>query len=176
MPLIHNATGRLWVAYEGPAGRHEVMFRYAEGVEPADAVTSAASVCNAMKAFLSSDTAFVDARWSERLTVVSFPVTWTPISGTSSDTLIPENYPNFVTWVGRSSDGVRVRWTLNGVPLEPDSDYRLPASSTAVSAVLTALRTASPSIVTASRLVPIINNYADTGCNAYFQRKRRRSS
>lgn len=174
-PLANNLTDRYFLDYEGPAGQHTVLFRFAPSAVQADAIDKVEQVATAMAPFLTPDTTFHQLRVSQSGTLVSFPVAWTPIDGTSEDTMTPEEYPNFVSWVGRDQSGVRVRWTLQGIPLNPDADYRIPAGdNVAVQAVLSALSGGAALLVTASGAVPILNQYANFGRNAYFQRQRRR--
>lgn len=170
-----NYTPRLWVKYDGPAGEHEVQFRYPSATGVDAMVADAADVCASLKAFLTTSTTFVSARLAQAGSNLSFPVAWVPIVGTSADALPEVEYPNFVSWVGRGTSGRRVRLTLNGVPIDADSDYRiLESENAAVAAVLTKLR-AGPVSQVAIDATPIVwNPYANLGRNAYFQRKRRR--
>jgi len=176
-PLPSMGTARVWVHYQGPAGPHEVMFRFDEFDVVADCVASARSICLAMAGFLTTDTTFDGARYAARGSVISMPVAWSNVPGTSGDTFTGEEYPNFVTWMGRDVEGRRVRWALNGIPLNADTDYRVQVGDIPASdVVIAAIRGASPPPRTINNLIPVVYNYANTGRNAYFQRKRRRSA
>lgn len=176
-PLPPNNTVRLWVQYQGPAGIHEVMFRFVTGTNVADATAAAVDICTAMAVALTEDTEFNGARYSAAGSNISLPVPWTPIAGTNVDTMDESEFPNFIDWIGRDDTGHRVRWALNGIPLNPDGDYRLFGSDDAgVQAVIDALSDPDNGIVTIAEQPPVVYQYADTGRNAYFQRKRRRVS
>jgi hypothetical protein len=176
-PLVHNATDRYWVDYEGPAGKHSIMFRFPSAAVESAAITTIRAIITAMRIFQPTTATFIGLRKSEALTVVSFPKAWDPIVGLNSGTFTANMYPQFISWVGRDSNGIRVRYTLQGCPFVPDTDYRLPRPSSAdVDAVLDAFDAATEKPVTAGALVPVMNNYANTGFNAYFQRKRRKTA
>jgi hypothetical protein len=170
-----NLTDRYYVDYEGLAGKHTILFRFSPATVFADAVTKITSVINAMKAFVPASTSFNGLRVSQSGTNVSFPGAWTPIVGTSVDAIAAWQYPQFVSWVGRDASNVRVRYTVHGIPLPPDTDYRILSSeNTAVAAVLTAINGGVTPLVTAGGTTPTMNSYANFGFNAYFQRKRRK--
>jgi hypothetical protein len=174
-PLPDNLTDRYFIDYEGVAGKHTIMFRFGTEVTYADAITRITGILNAMKPFVHTTTVFNGCRLSKTGSNVSFPGAWTPIVGTNAQLPTPPQYPQFISWVGRDVNGIRVRYTLHGTPVAPDTDYRNLASETpAVNVVVNALSTGTPSLVTAGGTTPVINTYANYGYNAYFQRKRRK--
>jgi hypothetical protein len=174
-PLALNLTDRYYVDYEGVAGKHTIMFRFTPETVFEDAVAKITSVIQAMKTWVGLTTTFNNLRVSQSGTVVSFPAAWTPIIGTNNAPFGPERYPQFISWVGRDFNGIRVRYTVHGAVVAPDSDYRVLANENAnVLAVLNALKGGTTSLVTAGGTTPVLNNYANFGYNAYFQRKRRK--
>lgn len=173
VPDIH--TDRYWADYEGPAGKHSMLFRFLPSVSEADAVTRITAVLNQFKTQVPATVQFNQVRKSFAGSNVSFPITWTPIVGTNATPLVGAQFPNFISYVGRDMNGVRTRMTLQGVPNIPDTDFRLLSGEVpSVAATLAALRAIAPSIMTVSGLIPIWNSYANTGVNAYFQRQRRK--
>lgn len=174
-PTPDTFTERYMLDYEGPTGKHTLMFRFVPGILLADATARITAIVNTMRAFVVPATSFNQLRRASAGSPFSFNVDWTPIVGTSATPITSKDYPQFVTWLGRDSSGKRVRWTLHGASIEPDADYRLLGSeNTSVQAVINALKATGPSVLTVTGLVPFINPYANTGYNAYFQRKRRR--
>jgi hypothetical protein len=175
-PLVHNATDRYWVDYEGLAGKHSIMFRFPSATAEEDATARILAIINAMRIFQPTSASFIGLRKSEALTTVSFPRAWTTVVGLNSGTWTAPMYPQFISFVGRDASGIRVKYTLAGCPFVPDTNYRIGRSeSTDVAGVLNAIEGGTVHPVTAAALVPVMNNYANTGFNAYFQRKRRKT-
>lgn len=173
-PLPTTSTKRLVVQYSGEAGVHDIMFRFDDSVAPADGVAAAQDILTAMKVWVTDTTTFESAVWYPKGEVNSFPVAWTPIVGTNTNEMTEDEYPNFISFVGRTGTGRRVRYTLNGIPQSPNDDYRYQRSENAsVDAVLDALETAEPQPVAIDLELPFYNPYANLGRNSYFQRKRR---
>jgi hypothetical protein len=168
-------TDRYYLDYEGPAGAHTLLFRFLPATPLADVTTRLTAVITAMKAWVVPQVSFKTLRRAAAGSPFSFNVAWTPIVGTSATAIAAAGYPQFVSWLGRDSGGVRVRWTLHGASVASDADYRILGSENAsVQAVITALAATGPSLLTVNGLVPFIAPYANTGYNAYFQRKRRK--
>lgn len=175
-PLPDNLTDRYWVDYSGLMGKHSMLFRTIPGTDLEAATARIVEVVQTLTAWSFTTTVFFQLRRSVVGTDVSFPVPWTPIAGGATAQQLPQDYPQFVSWVGRGLDGVRVKFSLQGTNVEADADYRQYADNTPqVAATIAALSDPVTPFVTASGGQFILNNYANTGFNAYFQRKRRRS-
>lgn len=174
-PMLDVLTDIYHVDYEGPHGRHSLQFRFPAGTAVEVEQAAAISIVNALKVFVPVGVSFLGARVQAAASPNSFPTTWSPIAGTNATNLSGWQYPQFISFVGRSLEGRRVRVTLQGAQFANDDDYRLPAQGNAqVTAVLTQLKTAAPQIRTIAGTIPVWNEYANIGWNAYFQRKRRR--
>lgn len=175
-PLPDNLTDRYWIDYSGLMGKHSMLFRFIPATPLQDATDRIEEIVTALAGFSYTTTTFYQLRRSVVGTDVSFPVPWVTIAGGAVAAQQPQDYPQFVSWVGRGLDGVRVRFSLIGTNIEADADYRLYSDNTpAVQTVIDALADPVTPLVTASGGQFILNNYANTGFNAYFQRKRRRS-
>lgn len=174
-PLSDTFTQKYFMDYEGPNGKHTILFRFVPGIADADCKSRIIAVIGAMKAWMHTSFSFNVLRYSAPGSNVSFPTAWTPITGTFATAPTADMYPRFMSWVGRDSGGRRVRYTLIGASVNVDTDYRvLTSENSSVTAVLTQLRATGPSLVTKQGFVPIFNDYANVGYNAYFQRKRRK--
>lgn len=174
-PLADNLTERYWADYEGAAGQHSIMFRFPVGTTLGVAITAIQNILTVMKVFVPTTTLFNRLRHSAAGTNVSFPVTWATIAGTNPAAVPVQGKPQFISWTGRSPDGRRVAYTLHGSSTIADVDYRIDSAQSAeTAAVVNALNNDANELVTVSGQRPIVNNYANTGYNAYFQRKQRR--
>jgi hypothetical protein len=79
----------------------------------------------------------------------------------------PSNYINFI---GRSSDGRRVRLAVFGVN-NVAQDYRWnPGDNSNVDAAIAALNVAANHFVTIGDIKPVWKSYANAGFNAYWQK------
>jgi len=175
MATPDTLTLKYFLDYEGAAGEHTLLFRFSPAVTDANAITRITAIVNTLKAFVTSATVFNRLRRADVGSNLSFPLAWTSIAGTSATAIAASQYPQFVSWVGRDLGGVRTRLTLHGASTTSDADYRILASENAsVAAVLAALRTVSPAVVTVADAIPVWNDYCNTGYNAHFQRKRRK--
>lgn len=175
-PLPVNNTLRIWVKQEGPRGTHETMFRFADGVPVVDAVDSIVDILTAAQGLVYEDQVWSSARASAAGSDISFPIAWTPIEGTNGNTPTDTTKPFFVTFVGRSTGGRQVAWTIGGAALISDSNYRVvEGENPGVDATLDAFRLAEPAPTAIDGLDPLMYSYANVGYNAYFQRKLRRT-
>lgn len=173
-PLPENSTNRLWVKKTGITGTHEIMFRGQPGSNAIDLIGVAQLVLNATKGVVFDEDTWVSARYSERDSILSFPVDWTPIQGANGSTYLPHIRPFFIDWMGRGLSGRRVRWSIQGAVQFPDFNYRVtPDENPAVALGIEAFKDASSILATIGGSEPVIYNYANCGYNSYQQRKNR---
>lgn len=171
-----NGSNRFWVKKVGVTGTHEIMFRGRVGTDGVDLRSVAVAFLNATKGLVYEGDTWATARYSAQGSDLSFPFDWVPIAGTNGTEFDASTQPFFVDWVGRGSDGTRVRWSIQGAVKFTDANYRvLPGENAAVAAGIAQLNAFPDILATITRVPPVIYNYADCGYNAYQQRKRRRS-
>jgi len=102
----------------------------------------------------------------------------TVVSGIEGNTYgsgagIETNVPMFINFIGRSSDGRRVRVSVFGAN-SPGVDFRFVAGEDAdVTAAIAALNAPANHWVTIGDLEPFWKSYANAGWNAYWQRATR---
>lgn len=175
-PLAPENTSRLIVDYLIGTLRHHAVFRFGAGVTSTDAITAARAIITLLKPLITTNSSFNGARWAAAGSVISLPVTWgAAILGTSVEPFASHENAQFLSFVGRSSDGRRYKLTFFGYPYVPNGQYRVAAASDAnVLAVVNGLNGNNPPLVTISGSVPVWNTYANVGLNAYWQRKLRR--
>lgn len=175
MPALPEETyPRLFIDYEGPMGQHTLQFRQSAGDSSAVAATKAAEFINTVKGIVYNGVTFNAARWAVAGSNVSNPIAWTPIAGTAAGTQAAAAFPIFVSWIGRTTGGRRVRLFLYGTNINPDSDFRLGiGDATWVSASVSRLNSSPYPIYGIDGLPPVWKSYVNVGYNAYFQRKRR---
>jgi hypothetical protein len=82
---------------------------------------------------------------------------------------------NYIDFVGRDTDGVRVRVAVFGANFTTlGDDYRASASESAfVGDAIAQLTSDAQMFWTVAGNVPVWNNYADIGTNAYWRNKIR---
>ena len=173
--LPPNGTPTAFLRYTNGFARHVTQFRFAPEVLPEDAQQMVAAFVDVARLLLSPDGVFDQLDYREANSDVTYPLPWSGVPGafTSVGTLIDR--PRFVSWVGRSTNGHKVRITMfPGVAVNPTNNYRLePGEVTICDDVLTLLRGTSVDFRAIDAGQPIWKNYTNVGLNSYFQRKAR---
>lgn len=172
-PLPESNTGRFFVDYEGPYGKHSFQLRGNFDTDPASAVPSISSLLNTVKPVIHQDTTFTGVRYAMTGSNISNPVGFTPIQGTATGTLATTDYPRFFAFWGRGMDGRETRLTFFGGNVGVTSDFRVSVGENATIAAVVTLLNQTSIWTTISGSRPIWKNYANAAYNAYFQRKRR---
>lgn len=173
LPLPEDNTARYFLDYEGPYGKHSTQFRANPQGDPASVIPAIQGLINAVKPAIFSDTTFTGLRYADAGSNISNPLSWAPISGTATGTLAPEFYPRFFAFWGRGPDGRELKLTFYGGNVGVSADYRMTGGENAtIAACILYLNTQSV-FTTISGSRPVWKQYANTGYNAYFQRKRR---
>lgn len=172
-PLPEHNTPRLFLDYEGNYGKRSAQFRIAVGADPNDAMQSIANLVQTLKPIIFSDTTFTGVRYAAAGSNVSNPLGWAPTTGTATGTLATTDYPRFFAFWGRSQDGREVRLTFYGSNLGVTPDYRVTGGeNSTIAAAILQLNT-DTMFRTISGALPRWKQYANTGYNAYHQRRRR---
>lgn len=172
-PLPEYNTGRFFIDYEGPYGKHSAQLRGNFDVDPQSAVAAISSLLTTLKPIIVQDTTFTGVRYALSGTNISNPLSFAPIQGTAAGTLAQIDYPRFFAFWGRGPDGRETKLTFYGGNVGVTNDYRITGGENAtIAAVINQLNSSSQwTTISGSR--PIWKQYANTGYNAYFQRKRR---
>lgn len=172
--LPPNSTARVKIFYEVCGHTHSAQIRYAAPNTVADVITEFNSLVTAIGAAF-YDSSFIGAQDAGLLSDVfndvagDWPVGWGSGAGQPSDTA------NYCDFVGRSTDGKRVRFALFGL-ITPTSNgnYRtLTTESTAVDAAVQVLNDAEGTFLSINGFQPIWKSYVDIGINAYWRNKIR---
>lgn len=184
MAFAPNNTPRLWVAYTSMQRKHEILFRGNEASTESTMLDIASDICEAMRPLMRAADEFTGARFSARLSNISFPSAWVPFAGTGTNDTLPGDPESFyIDWVGRDQTfGAKCHWTLftgtNDVS-KPANNRIPPGVSPKTDAVTAALQQAATSGVASARLATIsqgptvVYTYANVGFNSYWQRKQR---
>jgi hypothetical protein len=173
-PLEPFNTDRYWVDYEGPMGKRTMQFRVSSFTSESAARTSIVGFIQALLPSVYPTVQFYGLRYAAQGSNVSNPVSWTTLTGTGGGVLAQENYPRYISWIGRTSGGRRVRLYLYGCVSAVTPDYRLnDGESAPADAGMDYLNSAASVFVAIDNLRPVWKNYANQGYNAYHQRKRR---
>lgn len=174
-----NNTGRVWMDYTANSNEHSMQFRYGgAGLPPPVFLSGLSDVLQAWDTFTPTDFQVNGWRYSVEGSTVSLPFNpgivltpglWTPTPGFA---------PSYMTAVGRTNNGRRVRISLLGagisaVGIDVDfGDYRI---TTAEDAGVLALyqQLISASIVGIDGAATNWYPYVNLGFNAYWQRESR---
>lgn len=181
-PLAANNTARYFVRYTANARNHIVQFRYDDGGVSAppslQMMIDLVVFFNAMRTFMPTDYAMVEAWYIASGDIVSVPagVPLLVLAGTQPIQI--SEAPGYFTFVGRSTDGRKVRLFLLGAGMTPAADqsylsnYRITASEDANIAAAIAALDASE-VVAIGGLEPLWKGYVNCGYNAYWQKEMR---
>lgn len=173
-PLPFNNTNVLFVDYSTTINDHTLLCRFDADDTGADAMATVDAFLTALSPQL-GDILINGARVQLLGTNVSFDVTWTGAVGYGDGTQTPASDAIFVDFVGRSSDGRRVRAAVFGTKtLTGGDNYRaVPGEVAAFDDARDILEGTGAAFLTISGLVPIWKQYANTGVNAYWRNHNR---
>lgn len=175
-PLPPQSTLRYFLDYNGPMGERSVQFRFGAIADDQTAIDYINALLVAVRPLIYSSVSFYRLRRASDESVFSFPVPWLAVSGAAAGTLQAQDYPVFMSFVGRSSGGRRVRKTFYGVTFRPDDNYRIQrAENVNIDNAIGVLLDTPPSEVAIDSSPVIWNEYVNTGFNAYYQRQARRT-
>lgn len=172
--LPENNTTRWWLDYATADYQHSLQVRTDNTATLGQVGTFFDDFFSALIPLLAGITV-VGLRRAVMGSNISVPQVWSGPSGYGGGTVGDINEPAYVSFVGRDIQGRRLRMFVYGLVGVSQGDYRWqPAESPAVTDALQVLRTAPTGVsLTIAGLLPTWNNYANTGFNAYYQRKRR---
>ena len=172
-PLPEDNTARLFLDYEGPYGKRTMQFRSSLVGGISAAAGQVESFVNIIRGAITVETIFTGLRLAEAGSNVSNPVEWLPIQGTVNNTLAPTEYPRFFAFWGRGNDGRETKLTVYGGVFSVTADYRLQRVEQLIIGQAIDYLNSTATFTTISGSRPTWKQYANTGYNAYHQRKRR---
>lgn len=174
-PLPENNTDRIWLKYTANGVEHEIIFRFPSVTPQADQVAAVHDFAVAAASLMHTSDSFSSVRHQDSGSTVSFPLSFTPVSGTNTTTGEPNDNPHFLSVTGRSLDGRRCKLGLYVPLLSDNNPYRVQrAAGNIADIMLDAVEAMEPAPVSISGGAVIWNNYANTGYNAYWQRQERK--
>lgn len=173
-PLPANSTARYFVDYTTGTEEHTFSVRANPTYSPADLGTDLNTFLTDISPLLNRIT-IIRVRYQPEGSNVSAPVA-TAIDGNDyggASYGTGDDRSKFLNFVGRSSDGRRVRLAVYGVnDIQPD--YRVStADSSAIIAAVDTLNTPANAFLTVSGLKPLWYPYANTTDSAYWQKQLR---
>lgn len=170
-PLPPNSTPRFRVLYTNSGQQHSNEWR--SHASPAAMSVELDVYFTAIQGLLTAtviDDVLFAADGSNVFNSVSMDFVGNTYGSGAGTTLVRASYVNFV---GRSSDGRRVRVAFFGTT-DLAADFRFVAGeSSEVDDTIAALQDSSSTIVTIGDLRPVWKTYANAGFNAYWQRAER---
>lgn len=176
-PISPSGTARLYLDYTVGGNPHSVIFRYGSNDGPAAAAPIFQAILEANDAAFGVNVQFIGARVAFTGTNVTNPLPFTP-TGFVGTAIPGAQYPRYVSWVGRTSEGRRVRYYFYGMNLDGylPPDYRLTGEEVPVVSSFQADLfdfIAETNVVAIDSNPAVMKNYANVGFNAYHQREAR---
>lgn len=182
MAPIPATTAILYVTYEGNFGRRTVQCRWLGTFPSGDAATQFRTfLLNGIAPLWSTTTQVTSWAWRNEGATFSLPIA-SPgaVVGTNGGSVTAVDYPRFLTITGRGlTDGRETRMSLYGGVFSQQNDYRFTGvESAGVAAIWNAasLLATGGGFRTAGGSATSVRLYANSGQNAYYQRKARVSS
>lgn len=171
--LPPNNTLRYKVFYTVLGQQHDVQVRALAPLSPSAFGTLFLSLLNELSPVfyaLVVDYAQFAAAGSNVFNTVTIGIEGSTIGSGSAAGLLK---PQFIAFQGRSSGGHKCRLSLYGVKVE-ENDYRFnPGDVTEVDDAIAVLNGATNGFLAIDGVKPLWYSYANTGFNAYWQRKQR---
>lgn len=184
-PLPANNTVRVWIKYTSVGIDHEFMFRLPDFAAVGDAAAVADDVADILALRMSNTDSLLSARWSPAGAAFSVPITFTPRTGTLTQSTWPQDPESTeLAMTGRSyTDGRKVDWYLftgqQTTSWPADNRYN-PGESAVIDTFRTNwtnLINSAPAparqIVTISGTIPSVNAYVNIRQNGYWQSAQR---
>lgn len=173
-PLPDNNTQRTFIDYSGPTGEHTVQLRFDSTADFSALVSYTNTIATLVADALWDQMDVTGLRYAGLGQNFSIPLGFTPLPGQVAVSVAEANFPRFVSFVGRSAGGRRVRFYLWGVHFNTPSNYRFPLGVAAeLDALHTALSVDTADLCAIDSLPFTLKNYINVGYNSYYERKRR---
>lgn len=176
-PLPESNTARLFVHYTHENVEHEVQVRPITS-------TNIPALANWFQNWLTENsglfgtgTQFDSAQFAAQNSNIRNPIAWSPVTGTGTATSDPARFSRTASFVGRGSDGRKVRLFFYGTIFGPDNTYRVLSGESAVlDAAITDLNNLASKPGTITGAAPVWKPYANIRNNGYWQTRLRRNS
>lgn len=175
-PFADNATVRWYLDYQFSGGQHTACFRSSDLGPDSPVPDMIRTLITHLRPKLASSWTSLRLRRSAVGSNLSFPVPFAPIVGGSAVDVTSMEQARFGSFTGRGATGRRVRITFFGLHINGEPDFRVDtAPDPEFTAAINYLRSGTPVFCTVDGTIPVWNDYMNTGYNAYFQRKFRRT-
>lgn len=173
-PLLPNNTARYFLDYSVASTSHTLGMRVDPEVTDADAISVLDSFMDVVGAFCYPITV-EGLRFQQAGALVSYDVAWTGSAGWGTGTSVPAVAAQYYDFVGRDTEGRRVRVAVFGAGLVTSGgDYRIVDSEAGwVSDALAALTQDAQMFWTIGGEIPVWKQYINCGVNAYWRNKQR---
>lgn len=173
-PLPPESTKRFFLDYTVCTFQHTLLMRVANSVDEAAASTAFDDFLSALSSDLHALS--VDGmRVADELSTISLPATYTGTLSFGSGAGTPADTAGFVDFVGRTSGGIRWRVAVFGATgVATGGNWRAtPGEVTAFDNARAVINAATDVWLAIDGNKPVLNNYCDTGYNAYWRNKVR---
>jgi len=173
-PLPVDSTGRYKVFYTNTGHQHTQQWRHSGAPNHTAFETFLTGIWTAMTGQL-FPTTIDDVQYAAVGSNIFNSIVMSGFVGSSYGSGTPDNIAStqFVDFVGRSTDGRRVRVQFFGNDTN-DESFRFNAGENGnIDATIAALQGNTVSLATIGGLAPVWKGYADVGFNAYWQRNAR---
>lgn len=177
-PLLTTNTQRFLVRQQTNGGLHTTLFRAPNGVAPATVISEITAFLNQLRLSMWDTWSATGLDYAPAFSTVTTPQAWTPIVGSNTGVGRTDHQrdPIFISFIGRTSQGRRVKLTFFGSAFTPDQNYRVDVGQASnLTSCITLLNGSSAPISAIDGNKPLWKPYVDSGYNAYWQRKNRRT-
>jgi len=173
-PLPTNNTAVFFLDYSVAGETHTLQMRCDETVTDTDASATMFAFLNELDAQVYESTV-VGFRFRQAGSNVTLPAVWSATTTWGTGVGNHDTSARYIDFVGRDSDGRRVRATVFGaINIQVGNDYRTTsAEATYVADAIAQLTSDAQMFWTIAGNVPVWNQYTDIGVNAYWRNKIR---
>lgn len=168
-PLADNLTVRAWLKYTSMNTTHELCFRMPSGSTTSAISSTANTLVTGLTGIMHTTNSFIGLRYSAAGSNLSFPISFSSVAGTASHVAEKDDESKFLSVVGRSAAGYRIKCTFFTAAFPDTTGYRTALPSNLYNAVITA----GAALVAKDGGAVIWNPYSNIGYNSYWQRQLR---
>jgi len=174
-PLPPDSTKRLYLDYTDSQNEHTLMVRVSQSSDAAAAMVVLHDFLTALDPDLFTFT-ILGARFSDVGDNISLPISWTGDAAYGADTMNLNRRPLEIRFLGRSTGGRRVSYSIYGSKYTLPDNFRFPNDFDAdLSAAMLVLQEAwdSQVLVAIDGLEVIPYDYVSVNYNSYWEQASR---
>lgn len=167
---------RVKLHYHTNSHNHVMLLHFVNGITPSLAAGRCTALANILKTYLTTLGGFDRVEMATAGSNVFNDIAFTPVAGTNTNAPEVNGRAQFLSFVGRTPQGKRVRLFFYTDLTIADASYRCtPAELSIVGSILTELRNNVNPIVAVDGGTPVWKDYANLGWSKYWTTRDRRA-